>query len=79
MRVDDPSFASALERAYLAGLEGMEADPEVSMLELHSRLMDAAVFKADPGRGGIRLRALRGRQELDARLLEALRRALSRR
>ncbi|MGH2812712.1 MAG: hypothetical protein ACRDI1_08390 [Actinomycetota bacterium] len=75
--MEDRAFARALERAYLKALKELPAgSSDESLLSMHEKLLDQAIFAADRTGGGLRLKRLDDKEELGNRLLEALRRRL---
>jgi hypothetical protein len=75
---DDPSFTSAVERAYLAELAKLEPGSLDAELTLHAEVLERAIYKADPTNGGLRFKKLHGADELEARLHRTLSRRLKR-
>ena len=68
--MSDPSFVTALERAYV-GEARRRTGTGLSPLKAHRKALAAAMYAADRTNGGIRYRALDAatRIELEARLL----------
>ncbi len=74
--MNDPEFASAVEKAYIRRLDGEQRGPR-SFLAVHQGLLDQAIHDADPTNGGLRFKRLDNRNDLDRRLYETLTRHLS--
>ncbi|HLF69442.1 MAG TPA: hypothetical protein VI541_00615 [Actinomycetota bacterium] len=77
-----PSFSTAVERAYLKELRSREAASSFAdasarspLLTVHEEILAVAIYQADPNGGGLALKRLPNKQELEERLLEALRRS----
>lgn len=68
----DPAFASAVEHAYLREMAKRTLEPESDLGTLHKELLARAVYAADRTNGGLRLKRLDERSELEARLMRAL-------
>ena len=70
--LDDPGFASAIEKAYLVEVAKLEPGSTKAELTTHSEILEQAIYKADRRGGGLRFKRLVGTEELEARLLRAL-------
>jgi len=68
----DPAFARAIERAYLRELKRTKLGPDADLGATHNDLLATAIYAADRTNGGLRLKRLPDRAELEARLLRAL-------
>jgi hypothetical protein len=68
----DPSFASAVERAYLRELSTMRLEPDVDLDAIHEELLARAIYAADRTNGGLRFKRLDEAAGLRARLRRVL-------
>lgn len=68
----DPSFASAIERAYLRELQAANLGPVDDLDATHQEFLASAVYAADRTNGGLRFKKLDNSDELEGRLRRAL-------